>query len=122
MKRQVNEKLPESDKFEARDNKKYEIKVIINILVYGHEAENQLPDLYYIVLWKSYLEEKSTWEPSMPLRKLINIFNKKHFEKLSTTSLFLDSTPLIPRLIVPKEQLKQKRGRLSKKGNKNGKN
>ena len=45
-KRQVNEKLPEPDKFEAGDNKEYEVEAIIDSAVYGPEAENQPPGLY----------------------------------------------------------------------------
>ncbi len=55
--------LPEREKeFETRDNKEYKIEVIIDSVVYGHKAENQLSRLYYLVLWKGYQEEKSTWE------------------------------------------------------------
>ncbi len=60
-KRRVN-KLPKLEKFKARDNKEYEIKAIIDYLVYSKETNGQMPGLYYFILWKSYPEEKSTWE------------------------------------------------------------
>ncbi len=40
---------PEKE-FEARDNKKYKVKAIINSAVYGKEANNQILGLYYFVL------------------------------------------------------------------------
>lgn len=45
--------------FEAEDNKEYKVKLIINSAVYSKEANSQMPDFYYLVLWKDYLEEKS---------------------------------------------------------------
>ena len=62
-KKQVNNALSEPEKllkFKARDNKQYEVKAIINSTIYGQQANNQMPDLYYLVLWKSYLEEENT--------------------------------------------------------------
>lgn len=47
-------------KFEARDNKHYKIKSIVNSVVYDKEAESKMSSLYYLVLWKSYLKEKSS--------------------------------------------------------------
>lgn len=45
--------------FEAKDNKKYKVEAIIDNAVYGQpENSNQMPSLYYFVLWKGYLEEK----------------------------------------------------------------
>ena len=37
-------------KFEARNNKKYKIKLIINSAIYNKKIENQLLGLYYLVL------------------------------------------------------------------------
>ena len=45
-KNRVNEKLPDKYEFEDGNNNKYEVKAINYIIIYGHEAENQLPDLY----------------------------------------------------------------------------
>ncbi len=47
--------LPEPEKeleFEAGGNKEYEVEAIINSAVYGQQANNQMPDLYYLILWK----------------------------------------------------------------------
>ncbi len=52
-KRQVNElnKLSKIEKeFEAGNNKEYKVKVMINSVMYGKKANNQLPGLYYLVL------------------------------------------------------------------------
>lgn len=47
-------------KLKARDNKKYEVKGIVHSAVYGHKAEDQLPGLYYLVLWKSFPKDENT--------------------------------------------------------------
>ena len=48
-----NKALPEPEndmEFEAGDNKEYEIKKIIDSMVYGQQANNnQMPNLYYLV-------------------------------------------------------------------------
>ena len=53
-KRQVNNqvlpKLEKYLKFKAKDNKEYEVKVIIDSAVYGQQANNQMPGFYYLVL------------------------------------------------------------------------
>ncbi len=59
-----NKALSESEKdleFEARGNKKYKVKAIINSAVYGQQVNSdQMLDLYYLVLWKGYLDEENT--------------------------------------------------------------
>ena len=45
-------------KFDAENIKKYKVKAIVNNIIYSHKAKNQLPSLYYLVSWKSYLEKK----------------------------------------------------------------
>ncbi len=75
-------------------------------MVYSKEINNQLPGLYYLILWKGYSEEKSTWEPSVVviyLWKLINTFHKDHPENLIATFILLDSALPIARPIVPKK-------------------
>ncbi len=99
---------PEKDvEFEAGGNKEYEIKAIIDSMVYGQQANsNQMPDLYYLILWKRYPEEENTWEhlsAVIHLWKLINTFHKEHPEKPTVTSLLLDSTPPMARSTIPKE-------------------
>lgn len=65
-KRQVNNNpLSEpKNQFEARENNQYKVKAIINGAIYGKEANNLMPSFYYMILWKSYLEENNIWEPS----------------------------------------------------------
>ncbi len=53
-KRQVNNPLLESEKelkLEAKDNKEYEVKAIIDSAVYSEQTNNsnQMPGLYYLV-------------------------------------------------------------------------
>ncbi len=59
-----NKALPEPEKeleFEVEGDKKYEVEAIIDSTVYGQQANsNQIPGLYYLVLWKSYSEEENT--------------------------------------------------------------
>ncbi len=52
--------LEPEKKFEVGDNKEYEVKAIINSAVYDKEANNQMPGLYYLVLWKSYPKKENT--------------------------------------------------------------
>ena len=48
-------------KFEAGNNKKYEVDNIWDSMVYAKEsATGQLPRLYYLVLWKGYPKEENT--------------------------------------------------------------
>ncbi len=122
-----NKALPEPEKelkFEARDNKEYEVKVIIDSAAYGQQANDQMLGLFYLVLWKSYPEEENIWEPSLAvihLWKLISTFHKEHAEKPTATSPPLDSASPIARPTIPKGP-KQKRGHPSKGANKRGKN
>ncbi len=55
-----NAQLEPKKEFNAKNNKKYEVKSIINNMVYSKEVESQIPELYYLILWKSYPEEKNT--------------------------------------------------------------
>ncbi len=47
-----NKSLPEPEKeleFKAGGNKEYEVKAIIDSTVYGQQANDQIPGLYYLV-------------------------------------------------------------------------
>ncbi len=108
-----NKALPEPEKeleFEARVDKEYEVKTIIDSVVYGQQANsNQIPGFYYLVLWNGYPEEENTWEPLLAvihLRNLISIFHKEHPEKPTVTSPPLDSAPPMARSMVPKQERK----------------
>ncbi len=62
-KRRVDKALPELEKdleFKAGDDKEYKVKAIIDSAVYGQQANDQMPGLYYLVLWKGYPEEENT--------------------------------------------------------------
>ena len=93
----MNELFPEPEpEFDAGNNKEYEVEAIIDNAVYTKEAERHLPGLYYLISWKDYPEEESTWEPFsavMYLRKIISTFHKDHLEKSTATSFPLDFTP-----------------------------
>ena len=63
MKRQINQQkilLKPEKEFKTRDNKEYKIEAIIDSAIYGKKTKNQMPSLYYLILWKGYSEEKST--------------------------------------------------------------
>ena len=82
--------------FDASNNREYEVKAIIDSAVYTKEPERHLPGLYYLLSWKNYPEEESTWDPSsaiMHLQKMISTFHKNHPEKPTATSLTLNSAP-----------------------------
>ena len=44
----------------AGNSKEYKVDKIWNSAVYANEAEGYLPGLYYLVVWKRYLEEENT--------------------------------------------------------------
>ena len=46
--------------FEAGNNKEYEVKSILDSVVYARKSIEQLPELYYLILWKGYLKEENT--------------------------------------------------------------
>ena len=82
-----------------------------------------MPDLYYLVLQKGYLEEENTWKSSLiiiHLQNLTSIFYKEHLEKPTVAFLLLDSAPSMAKPSVLKEP-KQKHGHLSKRANKRSK-
>ena len=83
--------VPEFDK---GDDKKYKVEAIRNSAVYIKKADRHLLRLYYLVPWKDYLEEESTWEPSsivMHFRKMVNIISKDHPKKPIVISVPIDS-------------------------------
>ena len=80
--------------FEPGDDKEYEVEAIRDSAVYAKEVDGHLPGLYYLVAWKGYSEEESTWDPSstiMHLQKMVRTFHKDHSEKPTATSAPLDS-------------------------------
>ncbi len=115
----MDKALPEPEKeveFEAKDNKEYEVKVIIDSAVYGQQANDQMPGLYYLLAWKDYPEEENTWELLLAVihhQKLISTFHEEHLEKPIVISLPLDSALPMTRPTIPYTP-KRKRGRQNK--------
>ena len=114
----MNELFSEPEpKFDTGNNKEYEVEVIIDSVIYAKEAKKHLLDLYYLVFWKGYLEEESTWEPFFAvihLQKMIFTFHKNHPEKPTATSPPLNSaSPMVKPLVKPpvKPSTKQKQDR-----------
>ena len=79
-KRWMNELFSESEpEFDAGNNKEYKIEAIIDSAIYAKETKKHLLGLYYLVSWKGYPEEESTWKLSstiMHLWKMISMFHK----------------------------------------------
>ena len=113
----VDEKTAEQLEFEAGgDNEEYEVEGIRDSAVYARESEaGHLPGLYYLVSWKGYPEDESTWEPASAvqhLRKLVSTFHKDYPDKLTATSPPIDlAPPMAKRTAPPNVNGKQKRGR-----------
>ena len=57
-------------KFKPGNDKKYKVEAIRDSEVYAKEADKYLPGLYYLVAWKGYPEEESTWEPFLAIMHL----------------------------------------------------
>ncbi len=103
------------------DGKGYEVEAIFDSAVYAKKLDSghHLPDLYYLVSWKSYPKEENTWEPALAVlyfRKFISIFYRGHPEKPIATSPLIDFAPPMARPTVRLEALitKRKQGRPAK--------
>ena len=92
-KEQVNDMQLE---FEASDNKENKVNGIGDSAIYAKKLTiGQLLGLYYLISWKSYQEEKDTWEPASTiqhLRKLVTIYYKNNPVKSIAISLSIDRT------------------------------
>ena len=103
--------------FDADNNKEFKVKAIKNSVVYANESEEYLSNLYYLVSWKGYLEQKSTWKPPSTviyLWKTISTFYKNHPEKSTATSPSFNYTPPMakPSVKPVMPSAKQKQSRL----------
>ena len=51
----------DTTELDANDNESgdYKVEAICNSVVYARESAGHLPGFYYLVSWKSYLEEKN---------------------------------------------------------------
>lgn len=57
----VTSRLKYADSNSKGEASKYEMEAICNNTVYAKMSERgQLPAVYYLILWKGYLEEKNT--------------------------------------------------------------
>ena len=112
----IDEKTAEKLEFEAGgNNKEYEIEGIRNSAVHARESEaDHLPGLYYLVSWKGYLKDESTWEPASAVqhhRKLVSTFYKDYSDKPKAISPPMDLTTSIAKSTAPPNvNGKQKRG------------
>ena len=100
--------------FESGNDKEYKMEAIRDIAVYTKQADRHLPELYNLVVWKSYLKKKNTREPFlsvMHLRKMLSTFHKNSLKKPTATSALLDSAPLIVKPTI-QFSIKRKRGQL----------
>ena len=112
----MDEKTAEQLEFEAGgDNEEYEVEGIRDSAVYARESEaGHLPGLYYLVSWKGYPEDESTWEPASAvqhLRKLVSTFHKDHPDKPTATSPPIDlAPPMVKHTTPPNVNSKRKSG------------
>ena len=107
--------------FEENNDEEYEVEGIWDSAIYAKESEvGHLPGLYYLVSWKSYTKEESTWELASAvqhLRKLLSNFHRDNSDKPTATSPPIDTAPPMARPAVkPAGATKQKRGRPAKTG------
>ena len=80
--------------FHDNGDKEYEVEAICNSPVYAKKSESShLPDLHYLISWKSNPKKKNTWELASAIKylwRLFNIFQKKHLEKPTITLTPID--------------------------------
>lgn len=86
-------------KLDVGENMEYKVKAIKNNIIYANKvAAGQLPILHYLISLREYLEAEKTGKlvaAAIHLQKIINAFHKDHLEKPMTTSLPIDSIPLM---------------------------
>ena len=127
----VDEKARQIE-FGAGDNesKEYKVKAIWDSTVYAKESESgHLLGFYYLISWKRYPEKKNTWELASAvqhLRKLISSFYKDHSDKVTATSLAINTAspmtrPTIRLTVKFFKPSKQKQGRPANNTNKRAK-
>ena len=101
--------------FEAGNNKKYKVDGILENAVYAEESTiGQLPEFYYLVSWKSYPEEKNTWEPILAiqyLQRLVTTYYKDNLEKPTATFLLVNTALPIARPTKASTKQSQPAGR-----------
>ena len=98
-------------KFEAGNNKEYEVDGIWDSTVYAKESAGQLPGLYYLVLWKSYPEKENTWEPALAIQylwRLVTAYHKDNPEKPIAISDPVDTALPMARPSSPSKPIAKK--------------
>ena len=104
--------------FKAGNDEEYEVKGIRDSAVYAKKSvAGQIPNLYYMISWKSYPKEKNTWEPASAvqhLRKLLSTFHKNNPNEPMATSLSVNTTsPIAWPRSKPTKATKRKHGWLA---------
>ena len=113
---QVDKKTVKQLEFETSgNNMEYEVKGICDSAVYARELEaGHLLGLYYLVLWKNYPEDESTWETAAAVQHLQNLVStcyKDHSNKPTATSPPIDvASPMAKYNALPNVKGKRKRG------------
>ena len=51
--------------FEIGNNKKYKVETIQKSAIYIKKVNGHLLKLYYLIIWKSYLEKINIWKPAL---------------------------------------------------------
>ena len=109
-KRQVNKN--NVTKFNTGNNKsgKYKVKAIWDNAVYRKESKlGYFSKLLYLIFGKNYLEEENILEPALAvqyLRKLINLFYKDYFDKLTAIFEAINILPIMTRSNIRQMTLK----------------
>lgn len=63
----MNKTMPQIEQ-NKDNNKEYKVDAICKGKIYMKTQDSSyLSDLYYLVSWKSYLEEKNIWEPALAI-------------------------------------------------------
>ena len=112
----MDEKIVEQLEFEAGgNNKEYKVEGICDSAVYTRKSKaSHLPGLHYLISWKSYSENESTWEPASEVqhfRKLFSTFYKNHPNKPTATSPPIDlALPIAKCTALPNINGKRKHG------------
>ena len=113
-------------KFDAGNNKKYEVDGIWNSAVYAKKSAKQLSGLYYLVLWKTYPKKENIWEPVLAIQhlwRLVIVFYKDNSEKPIATFVPVDmilpiarptNLPIVKPTVKPTTASTKKCGRPAK--------
>ena len=110
---------------DAGNSKEYKMETIWDNAIYTKKLEiSQLPNFYYLIVWKGYFKRKNIWKPVLViqhLKKLISSFHQDYPKKPIATFLLVNSVLLMAKPIVKptaKSTTKQKRGQPANSANK----